>query len=58
MDASSSRYASLIFRRTVEAGQEVIKIKISHVNSVVIVEGQPEPLDFSLLQGEFTLIKQ
>lgn len=57
MDASTSRYASLIFRRTVEAGQEVMKIKISHVNGLAIVEGQPAPSDFSLPQGEFTLIK-
>jgi hypothetical protein len=57
MDASTSRYASLIFRRTVEAGQEVMKIKISHVNGLAIVEGQPAPSDFSLPQGEFTFIK-
>ena len=58
MDSSTNRYASLIFRRTVEAGQEVMKIKISHVMGVALPAGQPAPPDFSLPQGEFTLIKQ
>ena len=57
MDASTQRSASIIFRRTVEAGQQVMKIKISHVNGVPLVVGQPAPPDFSLPQGEFTLIK-
>lgn len=57
MDASTNRYASLIFRRTVEAGQQVMKIKISQVTSVSLIQGQPAPPDFSLPQGEFTLIK-
>lgn len=58
MDILTNRYASLIFQRTVEAGQQVMKIKISHVTGVTIVSGQPTPPDFSLPQGEFTLIKQ
>lgn len=58
MDISTLRGASITMRRTVEAGQEVMKIKISHVTGVALVAGQPAPPDFSLPQGEFTLIKQ
>jgi hypothetical protein len=58
MDIATLRGASIIMRRTVEAGQQVMKIKISHVTGVALVEGQPAPPDFSLPQGEFTLIKQ
>jgi len=58
-DASTNRYARITMRRTNENGQEVMKIKISHVTGGnTIVEGQPAPPDFSLPQGEFTLIKQ
>jgi hypothetical protein len=58
MDTSTLRGASITMRRTSEAGQEVMKIKISHVTGVALVSGQPAPPDFSLPQGEFTLIKQ
>ncbi|WP_329804647.1 DUF6705 family protein [Flavobacterium facile] len=58
MDISTNRYASITMRRTIETGQEVMKIKISQVMGVTLVEGQPAPLAFSLPQGEFTLIKQ
>lgn len=57
-DISTGRGASITMRRTVEAGLEVMKIKISHVTGVALVAGQPAPPDFSLPQGEFTLIKQ
>ena len=57
MDITTLRGASITMRRTAEAGQEVMKIKISHVNGVSLVVGQPAPPDFSLPQGEFTLIK-
>ena len=58
-DTSTDRYARITMRRTVDAGQEVMKIKISHVTGGnTYLEGQPLPPDFSLPQGEFTLIKQ
>jgi hypothetical protein len=57
-DASKDRYASITMRRTVDSGQQVMKIKISNVTGIALVEGQPAPPDFSLPQGEFTLIKQ
>lgn len=58
MDATTERYAYITMRKTNELGQEVMKIKISHVAGVALVEGEPLPPDFSLPQGEFTLIKQ
>lgn len=58
-DASTNRYARITMRRTNESGQEVMKIKISHVmRGNMVLDGQPEDPDFSLPQGEFTLIKQ
>jgi hypothetical protein len=45
-------------QRTSLNGQEVMKIKISNINGISFVEGQPVPLEFSLPQGELTLIKQ
>lgn len=57
-DVVSSRFATLIMRRTTEGGQEVMKIKITHISRVNLVEGDPEPLEFALPRGEFTLIKQ
>lgn len=58
-DASTNRYAKITMRRTIESGQQVMKIKISHITggSYNTNIGGPPP-DFSLLQGEFTLIKQ
>ena len=57
-DASTNRYAELHMRRTTESGQQVMKIKISHVTGELIVSGTPPPLSFSLPLGEFILIKQ
>lgn len=57
-DVTTGRGASITMRRTNENGQEVMKIKISHVMGVALPAGQPAPPDFSLPQGEFTLIKQ
>jgi hypothetical protein len=57
-DTSSNRYASITMQRTSLNGQEVMKIKISNINGISFVEGQPVPLEFSLPQGELTLIKQ
>ena len=57
-DVVSGRFATLIMRRTTEGGQEVMKIKITHISRVNLVEGDPEPLEFALPRGEFTLIKQ
>jgi hypothetical protein len=57
-DAATERYAHIGMRRTTENGQEVMKIKISHVSGGnTYVGGQPLPPDFSLPQGEFTFIK-
>jgi hypothetical protein len=57
-DVSTGRGASITMRRTTENGQEVMKIKISHVSGGNTYEvGQPLPPDFSLPQGEFTFIK-
>lgn len=58
-DASTDNYARIGMRRITENGQEVMKIKISHVTAQSYnVETQSPPPDFSLLLGEFTLIKQ
>ena len=58
-DAATDNYAQITMRRTVEAGQEVMKIKISHVMARSYnVDTEPVPPDFSLLLGEYTLIKQ
>ncbi|MBP6127954.1 DUF6705 family protein [Flavobacterium sp.] len=58
-DISTNNYAQITMRRTVEAGQEVMKIKISHVMARSYnVDTEPVPPDFSLLLGEYTLIKQ
>lgn len=57
-DVATERYAHIGMRRTLENGQEVMKIKISHVSGGNTYEvGQPLPPDFSLPQGEFTFIK-
>ncbi|MFZ4107095.1 DUF6705 family protein [Flavobacterium sp.] len=56
-DAITGRSAYITMRRTVEAGLEVMKVKISHFTGVPIVYGQPIPPNFSLIKGEFTLIK-
>ena len=56
-DVTTGRGASITMRRTVASGQEIMKIKISHVIGLPLVVGQPAPPDFSLPQGEFTLIK-
>jgi hypothetical protein len=57
-DVATDRYAHIGMRRTLENGQEVMKIKISHVSGGNTYEiGQPLPPDFSLPQGEFTFIK-
>lgn len=58
VDEFSKRYGSLIMRRTIEAGVEVMKINISHISRAILVEGQPAPPEFSLPIGELTLIKQ
>lgn len=58
IDVSVDRGANYIMRRTIENGQQVIKAKISHVTGVTYLAGGPAPLDFTLPQGEFTLIKQ
>ena len=57
-DVSADRSANFTMRRIIEGGQQVIKAKISHVTGVSIVSGEPLPQEFSLPQGEFTLIKQ
>lgn len=58
-DAATDNYAHIGMRRTTESGQEVMKIKISHVTvQSYNVDTQPIPPNFSLLLGEFTLIKQ
>ena len=57
-DVVSGRFATLIMRRTTEGGQEVMKIKITHISRAILEEGMPEPLEFALPVGEFTLIKQ
>lgn len=57
-DASTGRYATIVMRRINENGIEVLKIKIYNAVAGTLVEGEPEPADFSLPQGEFTLIKQ
>lgn len=58
-DAATDNYAHIGMRRTTESGQEVMKIKISHVTAKSYnVDTEPIPSDFSLLLGEFTLIKQ
>ena len=58
-DAATDNYAHIGMRRTTESGQEVMKIKISHVSAQSYnVDTQPIPTNFSLLLGEFTLIKQ
>lgn len=58
-DVATDRYAHIGMRRTTENGQQVMKIKISHVTggNIILQENQPPPA-FSLPQGEFTLIKQ
>jgi hypothetical protein len=57
-DAATDRYASIGMRRTAENGQEVMKIKISHATGQSYnVDTEPVPPSFSLLYGEFTLIK-
>jgi hypothetical protein len=57
-DAATDRYAHIGMRRTTENGQEVMKIKISHATGQSYnVDTEPVPPDFSLLYGEFTLIK-
>ncbi len=57
-DAATDNYASIGMRRTTENGQEVMKIKISHVTAQSYnVDTEPVPPDFSLLLGEYTLIK-
>ena len=57
-DAATNRYASFTMRRTTENGQQVMKIKISHVTGGNTYEvGQPLPPAFSLPQGEFTFLK-
>ena len=57
-DVVSERFAELVLRRTTEGGQEVMKIKITHISRAILEEGMPEPLEFALPVGEFTLIKQ
>lgn len=57
-DRSTNRFAYLTMRRTVINGQDVMEIKISHVMGESLVAGSPVPPDFSLPQGEFTMIKQ
>lgn len=58
-DAATDNYARIGMRRTTENGQEVMKIKISHVTAQSYnVDTEPVPPDFSLLLGEYTLIKQ
>ena len=57
-DASSDRFADLNIRKTLVGNQEAIKIKISHVSSIIIISGDPIPPPFSLPIGIYTLIKQ
>ena len=57
-DTSSDRFAELYIRKIMVGNQEAIKIKISHVTGVTYLAGGPAPLEFTLPQGEFTLIKQ
>lgn len=62
-DIVSGRFADLIMWRTSTLNstgvvQEVLKIKFTNISRAILVEGEPEPLDFTLPIGEFTLIKQ
>ncbi|WP_370897223.1 DUF6705 family protein [Chryseobacterium gossypii] len=58
MDTFSQRSARLFLRKIIVNGQQVLKVKISNINSVVSNPAMPAPKEFSLPRGEFTLIKQ
>lgn len=57
-DVVSERFAELVLRRTTEGGQEVMKIKITHVSGGTYDSTTGPPAEFALPVGEFTLIKQ
>lgn len=58
-DVSTDRVANIFLRRTTNVfGQEIMKVKIANVNRVNYHLGESLPPDFSLPQGEFTMIKQ
>ncbi|MBN8877028.1 MAG: hypothetical protein J0I32_05735 [Sphingobacteriales bacterium] len=57
-DASTNRYAEIFMRRTVENGQQVMKVKIGNVLRAPLIKGEPVPPDFSLPLGIFTFVKQ
>lgn len=57
-DVSTSIGANIFLHRTVENNQEVLKVKISNVDRIIVVSGQSAPSEFSLPVGEFTMIKQ
>ena len=58
-DVSTNRLADMFLRRTTNVfGQEIMKVKIANVNRVNYHLGESLPPDFSLPQGEFTMIKQ
>ncbi|KGO85101.1 hypothetical protein Q764_14245 [Flavobacterium suncheonense GH29-5 = DSM 17707] len=55
-DVSTGRVAKLFIRRMNVSGQDVIKVKISHI--MRDFSNNPNPPDFTLPKGEFVMVKQ
>jgi hypothetical protein len=57
-DAATDNYANIFMRRTIENGQQLLKIKISNVMGMPYHVNQGPPPEFSLPLGEFIFVKQ
>jgi len=57
-DVSTGRIADILIRRTIENGQQIIKINITNIMGVGYIATEGLPPEFSLPIGEFTMIKQ